>query len=61
MNIGQKPIYALFAQRPSISLLFPDFHIQHFVSVSDFVAILCEVFITEADTLKCFVTAVKLS
>ena len=37
------------------SLLFPDLRTQHFVSVTDFVTILHEVFITNVDILKCFV------
>ena len=45
----------IFGTASCVSLLFHDLRTQHFVSVTDFVTILYEAFITNVDILKCFV------
>ena len=45
----------IFGTASCFSLLFPDLLTQHFVSVTDLVTILYEVFITNVDILNCFV------
>ena len=45
----------IFGTASCVSLLFHDLRTQHFVSVTDFVTILYEAFITNVDILQCFV------